>query len=31
MAPKKNNKRKEPEAPVPDGEPEVVEMIDPEE
>ena len=28
MAPKKSNKRKEPEAPVPDGEPEVVEILD---
>ena len=28
MAPKKNNKRKEPEAPVLDEEPEPIEMID---
>ena len=28
MAPKKNNKRKEPEAPVPDGEPELIEILD---
>ena len=31
MAPKKSKKRKEPEAPVEDGELEIIEMIDPEE